>query len=44
MDENVQVNGVQVFFDSTDLSWSTATTIFTGDNGKNLAKMYQVVI
>ncbi|XP_060557274.1 alpha-tocopherol transfer protein-like [Ruditapes philippinarum] len=41
MDENVQVNGVQVFFDSTDLSWSTATTIFTGENGKNLAKMYQ---
>lgn len=43
LDENIQVNGAQVFFDSTDITWNTATTMFTGENGKNLNKMYQVV-
>ncbi|XP_045191878.1 alpha-tocopherol transfer protein-like isoform X2 [Mercenaria mercenaria] len=42
LDENVQVNGMQVLFDASDITLNTATTIFTGENGKNLIKYYQV--
>ncbi|XP_045191877.1 alpha-tocopherol transfer protein-like isoform X1 [Mercenaria mercenaria] len=41
LDENVQVNGMQVLFDASDITLNTATTIFTGENGKNLIKYYQ---
>ena len=41
-DENVQVNGVQVFVDMTAITMAHSTNMMTPENGKRLLQFYQV--
>jgi len=41
-DENVQVNGIHVFLDNTDITMSHSTTIWNLENGKKMMQYYQV--
>ena len=43
-DENVQVNGIQVFADLSNVTLSSVTTLWTAENGKRLMSFYQVTL
>ena len=41
-DENVQVNGIVVIFDNSDVTMSHMMTVYNQENGKHIMKYYQV--
>ena len=41
-DENVQVNGLRVFLDNTDVTMGHFLTVMSGENGKGTMQFYQV--
>lgn len=42
-DENVQVNGLVVFIDNTDVSMGHMTTLWSQEHGKKIMQFYQVL-
>jgi hypothetical protein len=42
-DENIQVNGIQVFADLSNVTLSSVTTLWTAENGKRVMHFYQVI-
>ena len=43
-DENIQVNGLVVLIDNTNITWSHVMTMWKQDNGKKITQFYQVGI